>query len=142
MARKPTWKIPFTKEGSILEYAEGYAARDVDRFVDADWTIEAALEVVDWGRGRSAATFYLRNLETEADYPMKMAAFTDMVMKGVIRRGVVVGKFGVKKQGANYSLYMIEAHDPLLSPTSSAVMKRLEKVVAEHFKKPKEPVEA
>jgi hypothetical protein len=108
MAKKQNWKIPFTKDGSIPEYAEGSYARNVVKWEDPSWTVDVTLELIDWGRGRSAATFYLRNKDSGAAYPMKIAAFAEMVQRSVVTRGEVWGRWGVKKQGSNYSLYLVE----------------------------------
>jgi len=100
---KKAWKIPVRKNGSVMEYAgEGiYVPHDT---LPADSTFDLNVRVEGFSRGRSAVTVYLVDELSGGRYPMKVSEFLKMVEATTLKKGRVNGRFGVVKQGANYSM--------------------------------------
>lgn len=72
-------------------------------WVGPDYEFTAHLRIAGSFRGRSAAGVKLRRLDG-AKFTMRMALLTDMLMAAVIDRGIVSGRWGFRKQGANHSI--------------------------------------
>jgi hypothetical protein len=58
-------------------------------------------------RGRSAATFIWKDDATGAEYPMFGQWLCNAIQKGDLIKGVVTGRWGYAKRGANYSIELL-----------------------------------
>lgn len=65
---------------------------------------EDDLMITGYGRGRSAAYFLLKSINTGTKYTMSIAAFAFAVASLKIENNVMTGKFTFKKQGTAYTI--------------------------------------
>ncbi|WP_155375787.1 hypothetical protein [Catellatospora vulcania] len=70
---------------------------------DANEPFAATLTLVSGNRGRSAAYFLWRD-GAGRTYPMFMSDLVDVLMVKLVDRGVVNGRWQVRKRGQNYGL--------------------------------------
>lgn len=102
---KTSYKIPFDEEGNQLTYDEsGWNQKlvTVDNYYFSD-----TIKIDDWGRGRSAATFYATSQTNGKKYAFFMKEMMRVVESCVLNKGVFSGTFTFRKQGANYSISLI-----------------------------------
>jgi hypothetical protein len=101
---KKKWKVPLAKDGSLMDYADwdgGYYQPHGIEEPEVEWMLDLTFD--DYERGRSAVT--LRGHDEKGhSWPMKVGEFMVMLGKVTLRRGRIKGRFGVVKQGQNYSL--------------------------------------
>lgn len=110
--------VPFTKDGAMCDYISSYALAELKKggpgvigLTPREVTeFNAVLRYKGFRRGRSAATHYWECVMTGATYPMFAAHMTDTLTRANFQeaRGAIVdGKWGVRKQGSNYSIFPI-----------------------------------
>lgn len=116
VASKGVKRIPY-REGSLLEWtgyevdttsaAGGWSAPDEWR---DNVPVEMVLQLAGIERGRSAARFVWTQLSNGATFPMFMIDMAELVMMNGQRieaGGLVLGKWIVKKRGANYGIALL-----------------------------------
>lgn len=86
MSRYETWKDP----------------KSVEPF-------EATLKVTGMWRGRSAARFSVKDVDTDKEYTFTMSGFYEACLRGVKKGGLLSGRWGFRKQGGNWGLWPLEA---------------------------------
>ena len=130
-------EIPYNRKGDALNYPqEEYeweyggvqypswyeierkfgtdAARQANRItVGPIWkqneVFEANLRVESFSRGRSAANFNVKNMQTGAEYTMFLTDFLDLLQKHVLDHGETPRlKWCFAKRGANYGIMMAD----------------------------------
>lgn len=104
MTKKKKWKVPLREDGSLMDYADwggGYHQPSSIEEPEIEWVL--ILNFSDYGRGRSAVTLIGED-EQGRRWPMKLGEFMSMVGRVTLRKGLIAGRFGVVKQGQNYSL--------------------------------------
>ena len=96
-------KIPFDKDGNMLEYPGYYG--------DTAWIdnepFDCQLNVVGFERGRSAARVVLQCDTTGAKYPMFLSSFVEMTQQATVQHGSVVGRWIGCKKGQNYGIKLV-----------------------------------
>lgn len=123
MAKKVgSYQIPFqqdktTGDWSMMEYTSsapgvvrtgnGYEWLVPDAWRD-NKPFKATLVLTGHARGRSAARFNVKNIQNDEEYSFGMGAFYDAVVKLGVKDGKITGEWVFRKQGANYSLQMVE----------------------------------
>lgn len=99
-------QIPFRSDGSVPSYA--YAQES-----DCTWlqneTFEANLSVDGFSRGRSAANFTVKNMQTGAKYTMFLTDFLNLLKEHVLDHGETPRlKWQFTKRGQNYGVMLAE----------------------------------
>jgi hypothetical protein len=102
---KPTYQIPFDKQGKLLSYPD----REVE-WKD-NFTFGADIVYEGYGRGRSSAVIYMRDTYTQKVYPMFLTTFDDLMKsnRATIRPDGSIkftGQWTFCKKGQNYALKM------------------------------------
>lgn len=119
MGKTGNYKIPFDGN-SMMEYttaADGVVKTPETKYGwgwPTEWRenteFEARLFFTGWGKGRSSARVYVRNVDTREKYSFALGAFYEAVTAfGVKPGGHMEGKFTFRKQGSNYGLYPVVA---------------------------------
>lgn len=103
MIKKPTYQIPFDKEGNMLDYEHWYT-----EYMEDPQTFKDTLEYDCCWRGRSAATFIWKSITTGKKYPMFMHCMDQLLKSKQIAGNRVTGTFTMIKRGANYSIMLVE----------------------------------
>jgi len=109
MATTKTYQIPFNKNDELLSYDYSYGHMEInwkDNFI-----FEGRMKYDGFGRGRSAATIYMKDLETGKRYPMFLKTFDDL-MKSTGRFAfdggtgslIFTGTWTFCKKGTNYAM--------------------------------------
>ena len=103
MSKAGNYQIPYDSEGNFQEYP-GYGAewRDNEPF-------DAAMQVIDYERGRSAVRVILKDKMTGNKYPMFISDFVGLVATNVIANGSVSGQWIGTKKGQNYGIKQVAA---------------------------------
>lgn len=112
MAKKVEWRAPIHRDGSLMVYPERYRGLDENgNFVrtdpetvprDTEWTL--SLTFTGFDKGIRSAYRFIATDEDGRKWPMSVKQFRDMMMQVVICRSCISGRFGVVKQGQNFSL--------------------------------------
>jgi hypothetical protein len=98
------YQVPLDKFDGVMSYPE-MPLHGPTKWVDASYEFQGTLLLKTYERGRSAARFLFSNAERpEQTFPFAMAAMADMLHQVTLERGKVSGRFGVRKQGQNYSM--------------------------------------
>lgn len=113
MGKTGNYKIPFVV-GKMLEYTE-YSEGVVSPGAwgsPTEWRenseFKANLRFSSWGKGRSSARVFVKNVDSGEHYSFALGAFYDAVIAfGVKPGGHMEGKFTFRKQGSNYGLYPV-----------------------------------
>jgi len=95
---------PFKEDGSLADY--NYRWRD-QYWREVSDEFEATLEYVNWGRGRSAVTFYWKDVETGATHPMFASDLHDMIINYGSLGKITNGVWKVVKKGSNYGIKLV-----------------------------------
>jgi hypothetical protein len=109
MTTTKTYKIPFTKDGTLLSHEYPYGHMEID-WKDI-FVFDGRMKYDGFGRGRSAATIYMKDLETGKRYPMFLSTFDDL-MKSTGRFAfdggtgslIFTGNWTFCKKGQNYAM--------------------------------------
>lgn len=109
--KKPTYQIPFTKDGKLFNYVGMYGTKPEDIVWKENVSFAADMVYEGYGRGRSSALVYLRNTYTEEVNPMFLTSFDDLMKAGraTIRPDGSIkftGKWDFCKKGENYAMKM------------------------------------
>jgi hypothetical protein len=105
-------KIPWNKKG--FAHWDGHQDWDFEKRVAIpaelrdNTPFRADVQIETYFRGRSAAGFILKDLNTGHEYPMRMSCMEHFLKNANFERGVARNcLFAVTKQGANYSLLFL-----------------------------------
>lgn len=91
----PSW-IPPWNGGQPLEWIPNHP-------------FDATLEIEEVQRGRAAANFIARDVDTDTRYSLFITEALNLMRNGRIRRGRVTGKWIVVKRGPAYSISLVDA---------------------------------
>ena len=98
----------FNEDGSLENYLWTNDLEDLKeegKVRDVTQPFYMELELDSWGRGRSSALFYFKQVKKEAMFPMFMSDFFDLVSGGHIKgKPILKGYWQVVKKGANYGI--------------------------------------
>src|ERR1044072_488931 len=109
--KKGDFLVPYNK-GSLLEWSalrEGETVEDKSSYsyYPDQWLpnepFSATLTITGFSRGRSSAKFYFESAGN-LRFPMFMTDMVDLVRTAKIDKGVVSGRWIVRKRGANYGI--------------------------------------
>lgn len=92
--------------GDLLSYP--MTSYDYFEWRDVTNPVDLTLEIDTYGRGRSSALFFWRDVKTKAQYPMFISDMFSLLKSGRINGKVVSGTFKVIKKGANYGIQLVE----------------------------------
>ena len=98
-------KVPFDKKGNQLTRATRYdpeGSKLVSNFV-----FTGTLSVVGIHRGRSAAHFLLRDVETMKRYSMFLSDMLVLIQNGELVKGQLKGKWTFCKRGSNFGIKFV-----------------------------------
>lgn len=119
MAKKVEWRAPIHRDGSLMVYPERYRGLDENgNFVrtdpetvprDTEWTL--SLTFTGFDKGIRSAYRFIATDEDGRKWPMSVKQFRDMMMQVVIDHAKISGRFGVAKQGQNFSLVWLGEAD-------------------------------
>lgn len=98
--------IPGDVKGSLYNYYSGYSYEGEAEWVE-NFEFEKTLTYVDYGRGRSAVTFYFDGPDGER-YPMFIKDFDKLIRKYSLTNGTVTAKWDFVKRGSNYGIKLAE----------------------------------
>jgi hypothetical protein len=103
MSRKGDYPIPFTRNGTQLNYADRYMTGVV-------WlenhAVETTISFVRWERGRSAAHAIFEREDNGKEVTVFLSELEPMLQTMV--RGKVKGRFTFGKRGANYGMRLAD----------------------------------
>jgi hypothetical protein len=112
VARKPTYKVPFTENGSIMHYAQdrqrwpGYT----DYYTPFEWKdpheFPAVLTLDHSISGRSAK-YVIWKAADGREFPMFVADLVEMIKTATIDQGSVSAFWYTAKRGANYGVRFV-----------------------------------
>lgn len=108
------YQVPYDAEGNLLHYSGqsyNYTTRsyqDTSVWLDNE-PFQAEMELVTFGRGRSAATFHWKKVDDGRKFPMFMTDMVDLIKFGSVINGrTPLQKWVVVKRGQNYGLAFYE----------------------------------
>lgn len=109
MPRKPTYKVPFTENGSLMHYARTDAWAG-DYYTPFEWRepheFPAVLTIDHMLSGRSAKYVVWKAADGRT-FPMFVADLVDMLKTVTAREGVVSGVWYTGKRGANFGIKFV-----------------------------------
>ena len=97
----PPITVPFD-DGKFVVYPEIWRHKNLE--MKPNFTFNATMEFKGFIRGRSAARFWLVDMQTLDRYEMFLSEFNDMMQQTTIEEGVVDGEWTFCKKGKNYSI--------------------------------------
>lgn len=78
-----------------------------------EWTpntpFDATMEIEEVQRGRAAANFIARDIDTDTRYPLFMTEALNLMRRGRIRKGRASGTWTVVKRGPAFSISLVTA---------------------------------
>jgi hypothetical protein len=111
MSKPGNYKIPFSKQGNQLHYADRwYVERGEIQLVD-NHEFEATLTLKEMLRGRSAAYFEFERMGEGKTVTVFMTDLMEMFP--FIHSGLIRGRFTFCKRGANFGCRLVEGYAPL-----------------------------
>lgn len=99
-------QVPYDADGDLLHYVEEWRSHlpDQVRWRPND-PFDAVLQFEGGERGRSAAVFRWRDVDTGVRYPMFMTDLTDLLREATLTAGRTTRlRWAVRKRGQNYGL--------------------------------------
>lgn len=102
---KKIYQIPFCLDKHGCEIMQSYPETYSFGFKWKDnYVFQANLDIVEFGRGRSSAVFYLEDKVSGSRYSMFMSDMLDVLKNCNIQQGKVSGSWTFCKKGSNYGL--------------------------------------
>ena len=118
MAKRVEWKAPLKKDGSLMVYpdiyyrdADGNSKKVESETVPRDTTWDLSLVFDGFDKGYRSAYRFIATDEEGRKWPMSVKQFRNMMEQIVIDHAKVTGRFGVVKQGQNFSLTYVGPQD-------------------------------
>ena len=112
MPRQPTYKVPFTENGSIMHYAvpyqpHGYGSAYYTPFEWREPHEFPAVLTIDHGISGRSAKYFIWQAADGREFPMFAAELLHTVQNATIRQGVVSGVWYTCKRGANFGIKFV-----------------------------------
>lgn len=106
--KKEVLQVPFNTTNEhykgLVSYPYGWET--VDEWRD-NYAFVATLKLDTFERGRSAAYFVWRDVETGLRYPMFLTFTEEVLKRARVTMGIISGEFTFAKRGTNYSIRMV-----------------------------------
>lgn len=94
-------------KGTLYNYYNGYGWEEENTEWVENRVFENTLTYIDFGRGRSAVTFYFTGKDGER-YPMFIKDFDELIRKHSLVNGSVTARWTFVKRGSNYGIKLAE----------------------------------
>lgn len=107
-AKTKVLEYPVNEAGNFMSYANEYWQKPT---MVPNIPFEAELEIYSYSRGRSSATFDLRDVVTGKQYPMFLTDMLTVIQSIDIIGSRVKGHWVARKRGANYGIGYITAEE-------------------------------
>lgn len=104
--KKEVLQVPFNTTWDNYKGLVSYPDYKVDEWRD-NYTFVATLKLDTYERGRSAAYFVWRDVETGLRYPMFLTFTEEVLKRARVTMGIISGEFTFAKRGTNYSIRMV-----------------------------------
>jgi len=103
MGKEYVGKIPFDKNGNLLDYAESWlVAQMIDNF-----QFEDTLQYDGYSRGRSSAKICFKSATTGKKYEMFLTDFDDLMNCRGFDKNTITGTWTFCKRGQNYGIKLV-----------------------------------
>jgi hypothetical protein len=106
---KVKYQIPFDENGNMMSYDYSYGHKQIT-WKDV-YIFNAGMQYDGYGRGRSAATIYMKDVTTGKRYPMFLSTFDELMrtpgrfaINNATGNLIFTGNWTFCKKGQNYAM--------------------------------------